>query len=119
MSRAPNILLVMANQLVPFLTGAYGHPVVRTPSLDRLAAAGIRFDAVHTPYPLWSPAGLRRVPRREGARSVPHGAQRTLEVHLRPRSWGATLRPRLGPGRNGPICPAARICARRRSACGT
>src|SRR3954470_10241435 len=56
MSRAPNILLVMADQLVPFLTGAYGHPVVRTPSLDRLAAAGIRFDAAYTPYPLCSPA---------------------------------------------------------------
>src|SRR3954469_9525578 len=56
MSRAPNILLVMADQLVPFLTGAYGHPVVRTPSLDRLAAAGTRFDAAYTPYPLCSPA---------------------------------------------------------------
>jgi choline-sulfatase len=56
MSRPPNILLVMADQLVPFLTGAYGHPVVRTPSLDRLAAAGIRFDAAYTPYPLCSPA---------------------------------------------------------------
>jgi len=41
----PNILLVMADQLVPFLTGAYGHPVVRTPALDRLAGDGMRFDA--------------------------------------------------------------------------
>src|SRR5215208_7005412 len=56
MSRAPNILLVMADQLVPFLTGAYGHPVVRTPALDRLAAAGVRFDAAYTPYPLCAPA---------------------------------------------------------------
>lgn len=51
-----NVLLVMVDQLVPFLTGAYGHPVVRTPALDRLAAAGIRFDAAYTPYPLCSPA---------------------------------------------------------------
>ncbi|MFL6035505.1 MAG: choline-sulfatase [Gaiellaceae bacterium] len=56
MIRAPNILLVMADQLVPFLTGAYGHPVVRTPSLDRLTATGVRFDAAYTPYPLCSPA---------------------------------------------------------------
>ena len=56
MSHPPNVLLVMADQLVPFLTGAYGHPVVRTPSLDRLAAEGIRFDAAYTPYPLCAPA---------------------------------------------------------------
>jgi choline-sulfatase len=51
-----NILLVMADQLVPFLTGAYGHPVVQTPALDRLVAEGIRYDAAYTPYPLCSPA---------------------------------------------------------------
>jgi choline-sulfatase len=51
-----NFLLVMVDQLVPFLTGAYGHRVVRTPNLDRLAAAGVRFDAAYTPYPLCAPA---------------------------------------------------------------
>lgn len=56
MPHRPNILLVMADQLVPFLTGAYGHPVVETPNLDRLAATGTRFDAAYTPYPLCSPA---------------------------------------------------------------
>ena len=39
MPQPPNILVVLTDQLVPFLTGAYGHPVVQTPSLDRLAAA--------------------------------------------------------------------------------
>ena len=52
----PNIVLVMADQLVPFLTGAYGNPHVMTPALDRLAAEGVRFDAAYTPYPLCSPA---------------------------------------------------------------
>ena len=52
----PNVLLVMTDQLVPFLTGAYGHAVVQTPNLDRLAAGGIRFDAAYTPYPLCAPA---------------------------------------------------------------
>jgi choline-sulfatase len=56
MSQSPNVLLVMADQLVPFLTGAYGHTVVRTPNLDRLAAGGVRFDAAYTPYPLCAPA---------------------------------------------------------------
>jgi choline-sulfatase len=52
----PNILLIMADQLTPFLTGAYDHPVVRTPNLDRLVERGVRFDAAYTPYPLCAPA---------------------------------------------------------------
>jgi choline-sulfatase len=54
--RAPNILLVMADQLIPMLTGAYGHPVVQTPNLNVLAAQGVRFDAAYTPVPVCAPA---------------------------------------------------------------
>lgn len=36
----PNILMVMADQLAPHFTGAYGHPLVRTPALDALAERG-------------------------------------------------------------------------------
>ena len=39
----PNILLIVADQLVASLTGAYGHEVVKTPNLDRLAAEVRRF----------------------------------------------------------------------------
>jgi choline-sulfatase len=55
-SARPNVLVVMTDQLVPFLTGAYGHGVVQTPHLDALAARGVRFDAAYTPYPLCAPA---------------------------------------------------------------
>lgn len=51
-----NVLVVMADQLVPFMTGAYGDPVAVTPNLDALAAESVRFDAAYTPYPLCSPA---------------------------------------------------------------
>jgi choline-sulfatase len=68
MPERPNILLVMADQLVPFLTGAYGHRVVQTPALDRLAAEGIRFDAAYTPYPLCSPARAALVTGRYASR---------------------------------------------------
>ncbi len=54
--QTPNILVIMADQLVPFLTGAYGHPVVKTPNLDRLVEGGVRFDAAYTPYPLCASA---------------------------------------------------------------
>jgi choline-sulfatase len=56
MSQQPNILLIMTDQLMPQLTGAYGHPVVQTPHLDQLAAEGVRFDAAYTPFPLCAPA---------------------------------------------------------------
>src|SRR3954470_1676880 len=51
-----NVLLVMADQLVPFLTGPYGDPVAQTPNMDALARDGVRYDAAYTPYPLCSPA---------------------------------------------------------------
>ncbi|MCP4166345.1 MAG: hypothetical protein GY759_10680 [Chloroflexi bacterium] len=42
----------MADQLTPFLTGAYGHPDVHTPGLNKLVSEGVRFDAAYSPYPL-------------------------------------------------------------------
>ena len=51
-----NVLLIIADQMTPLLTGVYGHPVVRTPNLNRLAENGIRFDAAYTPCPLCAPA---------------------------------------------------------------
>jgi choline-sulfatase len=52
----PNILFIIADQLIPFLTGAYGHPVVKTPNLDRLVKKGVRFDAAYSPCPVCAPA---------------------------------------------------------------
>ncbi|MEX2261352.1 MAG: choline-sulfatase [Bryobacteraceae bacterium] len=52
----PNILLIMADQMAPMLTGAYGHPVVRTPNLNRLVRRGVRFDAAYSPNPVCAPA---------------------------------------------------------------
>lgn len=52
----PNILFIMADQLIPFLTGAYGHPVVKTPNLDRLVEEGVRFDAAYSPCSVCVPA---------------------------------------------------------------
>jgi choline-sulfatase len=52
----PNILLIIADQMTPFLTGVYGHPVVKTPNLEKLAKRGVRFDAAYTPCPICAPA---------------------------------------------------------------
>ena len=52
----PNIVLIMADQLAPHFTGAYGHPIVKTPNIDALAARGMRFDAAYCNSPLCAPS---------------------------------------------------------------
>ena len=52
----PNIVLIMADQLAPQFTGAYGHPQVKTPNIDALAARGMRFDAAYCNSPLCAPS---------------------------------------------------------------
>jgi choline-sulfatase len=51
-----NILLIISDQMIAALTGVYGHPVVQTPHLERLAAEGVRFDAAYAAFPLCAPA---------------------------------------------------------------
>ena len=55
-TQRPNIVLIMADQLAPQFTGTYGHPVVKTPHMDKLAARGMRFDAAYCNSPLCAPS---------------------------------------------------------------
>ncbi len=56
MTNSPNILLIMADQLAPHFTGAYGHPIVKTPNIDALAMRGTRFDSAYCNSPLCAPS---------------------------------------------------------------
>jgi len=55
-TKKPNILVIMVDQLAPQFLAAYGHPLVKTPSLDRLCAEGVVFDAAYCNAPLCAPA---------------------------------------------------------------
>ncbi len=42
-----NFIFFMPDELRAESVGCYGHPVVRTPNIDALAAEGTRFDQCH------------------------------------------------------------------------
>ena len=52
----PNILLIMADQMTPFMTGPYGQRVARTPNLDRLARNGTVLENAYCNSPLCVPS---------------------------------------------------------------
>ena len=51
-----NYLIIMADEYMAGAMSCAGHPVVRTPNLDRLAARGTRFTNAYTPSPMCVPA---------------------------------------------------------------
>ncbi len=51
-----NLLILMSDQHSRDAMGCAGHPVVRTPNLDCLAARGTRFTSAYTPCPICVPA---------------------------------------------------------------
>jgi choline-sulfatase len=50
--RRPNVLWICADDHAPYVCGAYGNKIVRTPNLDRLAAEGVRFDRAYCNSPV-------------------------------------------------------------------
>jgi choline-sulfatase len=97
-SQPPNILLVMFDQMSALALPDYGHPLVRTPHLSRLAARGTIFERAYCASPLCSPSrfamltGLlpSRIGAYDNAAELPSGIP-TLMHHLRAAGYRTCL----------------------------
>ena len=54
--KKPNILLIVVDQLAAAFLPAWGHKVVRSPQIDRLAREGVVFENAYSNSPLCAPA---------------------------------------------------------------
>jgi choline-sulfatase len=54
--KAPNILIVMADQMAPAFLPIYSHKLVRAPNMEALARDGVVFDSAYCASPLCAPS---------------------------------------------------------------
>ncbi|MEX2215060.1 MAG: arylsulfatase [Phycisphaeraceae bacterium] len=54
--RKPNVIFIMADDLGYAEVGCYGQKWIKTPSVDRISAQGIRFTQHYTAHPVCAPA---------------------------------------------------------------
>lgn len=71
--RRPNVLFIMGDDHAPYVMGAYGNRLARTPNLDRLAARGVRFDRAYANSPVCTPSRQSLITGK-----LPHAAGVTL-----------------------------------------
>lgn len=98
-ARPPNIVLILADDLGYGDLGSYGHPIIRTPRIDRLAREGLRFSSYYAGAPSCTPSraalltgrypirvGLPQVLGPEATNGLPRG-EVTLADGLKTRGY--------------------------------
>ncbi|MDP6651872.1 MAG: sulfatase-like hydrolase/transferase, partial [Gammaproteobacteria bacterium] len=92
----PNIVFIFADDLGYGDTGVYGSEIIRTPSIDSLAAAGVQFTQGYVSHPVCSPsrAGLLtgRYQQRHGWEFNPAGRDREAGLDLNQRTIADELK---------------------------
>ena len=89
-----NILFVMTDQLRADYLSVYGHPTLKTPNIDALAACGVRFTRAYVQSPVCGPA---RMSYYTGRYVTSHGATwNNIPLSVGEWTLGDYVRP-LGP----------------------
>jgi len=82
--RPPNIIIILADDMGYGDLGCYGHPSIRTPNLDRMAAEGMRFTDFYVAAPVCTPSRAAlmtgRLPIRTGMAGTLQGLHRDVLV---------------------------------------
>jgi len=88
----PNILWLIADDPSPYV-GAYGDPVARTPTIDRLAAEGIRYTTTYSDAPVCAPSRFALITGLYSATAGPaHNMRATAELPAFVQGWPQLLR---------------------------
>ncbi len=77
-ARPPNIVIIFADDLGYGDLGCYGHPSIRTPNLDRMAAEGLRFTDFYSAAEVCTPSRAALLTGRYPIRSGMCGKRRVL-----------------------------------------
>ncbi len=102
-AKPPNVVIILADDLGYGDLGCYGHPTIRTPNLDRMAAEGMRFTEFYSAGEVCTPSRAAlltgrlpirsgmchdkfRVLRRESTGHLPD-SEITLAQALKPRGY--------------------------------
>jgi arylsulfatase A-like enzyme len=86
----PNFLLFVTDQHRVDYLGCYGHPILRTPHIDSIAARGIRFERFYVATPVCMP---NRATLMTGRMPSVHGARSNgLPLSLRANTFVDALR---------------------------
>ncbi len=56
MTESANMIVFQSDNHNRAVSGCYGHPIVKTPNIDRIAAAGVRFNSAYCASPLCCPS---------------------------------------------------------------
>lgn len=78
-AQKPNIIFILADDLGWGDLGAYGHPHIKTPKLDQLAAQGTLFTQFYVNAPVCSPSRSAFMTGQYPARNRIHGAFSTRD----------------------------------------
>jgi arylsulfatase A-like enzyme len=68
-ARPPNVIIIMADDLGYGDLGCYGHPTIRTPYLDQMAAEGLRFTDFYAAAAVCTPSRAALLTGRYAVRS--------------------------------------------------